>query len=155
MTQENPARFVAAPRKERAPAARSDIASFIVMDVMRAAAELEAKGRSVIHMEVGQPGTPAPAAALAAARSALDTETLGSLENALEEFPGCAVVISHDRWFLDRTCTHILAWEGNVTEGQWYWYEGNFEGYEQNKVERLGPDAARPHRVTHRKLTRD
>ncbi len=85
----------------------------------------------------------------------LDTETLGSLENALEEFPGCAVVISHDRWFLDRTCTHILAWEGNVTEGQWYWYEGNFEGYEQNKVERLGPDAARPHRVTHRKLTRD
>lgn len=77
MTQENPARFVAAPRKERAPAARSDIASFIVMDVMRAAAELEAKGRSVIHMEVGQPGTPAPAAALAAARSALDTETLG------------------------------------------------------------------------------
>ena len=85
----------------------------------------------------------------------LDTETLGSLENALEEFPGCAVVISHDRWFLDRTCTHILAWEGNVAEGQWYWYEGNFEGYEKNKVERLGPDAARPHRVTHRKLTRD
>ncbi|MBB1040340.1 MAG: energy-dependent translational throttle protein EttA [Dietzia sp.] len=85
----------------------------------------------------------------------LDTETLGSLENALEDFPGCAVVISHDRWFLDRTCTHILAWEGNVAEGQWYWFEGNFEGYEQNKVERLGPDAARPHRVTHRKLTRD
>ena len=84
----------------------------------------------------------------------LDTETLGSLENALEEFPGCAVVISHDRWFLDRTCTHILAWEGNVAEGQWYWYEGNFEGYEKNKVERLGPDAARPSRVTHRKLTR-
>ncbi|WP_314037870.1 energy-dependent translational throttle protein EttA [Dietzia sp. CH92] len=84
----------------------------------------------------------------------LDTETLGSLENALEEFPGCAVVISHDRWFLDRTCTHILAWEGNVAEGQWYWYEGNFEGYERNKVERLGPDAARPSRVTHRKLTR-
>ncbi|EYT64547.1 ABC transporter ATP-binding protein [Dietzia sp. UCD-THP] len=85
----------------------------------------------------------------------LDTETLGSLENALEDFPGCAVVISHDRWFLDRTCTHILAWEGNVAEGQWYWFEGNFEGYEQNKVDRLGPDAARPHRVTHRKLTRD
>ncbi|MFN3339817.1 MAG: energy-dependent translational throttle protein EttA [Dietzia sp.] len=85
----------------------------------------------------------------------LDTETLGSLENALEDFPGCAVVISHDRWFLDRTCTHILAWEGNVSEGQWYWFEGNFEGYEENKVERLGPDAARPHRVTHRKLTRD
>ena len=85
----------------------------------------------------------------------LDTETLGSLENALEDFPGCAVVISHDRWFLDRTCTHILAWEGNIEEGQWYWYEGNFEGYEKNKVERLGPEAARPHRVTHRKLTRD
>ncbi|MBM7230542.1 MULTISPECIES: energy-dependent translational throttle protein EttA [Dietzia] len=84
----------------------------------------------------------------------LDTETLGSLENALEEFPGCAVVISHDRWFLDRTCTHILAWEGNVAEGQWYWYEGNFEGYEKNKIERLGPEAARPSRVTHRKLTR-
>ncbi len=85
----------------------------------------------------------------------LDTETLGSLENALEDFPGCAVVISHDRWFLDRTCTHILAWEGNVAEGQWYWFEGNFEGYEKNKVERLGPEAARPSRVTHRKLTRD
>ena len=85
----------------------------------------------------------------------LDTETLGSLENALEDFPGCAVVISHDRWFLDRTCTHILAWEGNVAEGQWYWFEGNFEGYEQNKVERLGADAARPSRVTHRRLTRD
>ncbi|GAA4261264.1 energy-dependent translational throttle protein EttA [Dietzia aurantiaca] len=85
----------------------------------------------------------------------LDTETLGSLENALEDFPGCAVVISHDRWFLDRTCTHILAWEGNVEEGQWYWFEGNFEGYEKNKVERLGAEAARPSRVTHRKLTRD
>lgn len=85
----------------------------------------------------------------------LDVETLGSLENALEQFPGCAVVISHDRWFLDRTCTHILAWEGNVEEGQWYWYEGNFEGYEANKTERLGADASRPHRVTHRKLTRD
>ncbi|WP_439032584.1 energy-dependent translational throttle protein EttA [Gordonia terrae] len=85
----------------------------------------------------------------------LDVETLGSLENALENFPGCAVVISHDRWFLDRTCTHILAWEGNVEEGQWFWFEGNFEAYEANKVDRLGADAARPHRVTHRKLTRD
>ncbi|GAC49750.1 energy-dependent translational throttle protein EttA [Gordonia aichiensis] len=85
----------------------------------------------------------------------LDVETLGSLENALESFPGCAVVISHDRWFLDRTCTHILAWEGNVEEGQWFWFEGNFEAYEANKVDRLGPEAARPHRVTHRKLTRD
>ena len=85
----------------------------------------------------------------------LDVETLGSLENALENFPGCAVVISHDRWFLDRTCTHILAWEGNVAEGQWFWFEGNFEAYEANKIERLGADAARPHRVTHRKLTRD
>ncbi|MFW0784584.1 energy-dependent translational throttle protein EttA [Gordonia sp. CPCC 206044] len=85
----------------------------------------------------------------------LDVETLSSLENALEQFPGCAVVISHDRWFLDRTCTHILAWEGNVAEGQWFWFEGNFEAYEANKIERLGADAARPHRVTHRKLTRD
>ncbi|RPA58300.1 energy-dependent translational throttle protein EttA [Gordonia oryzae] len=85
----------------------------------------------------------------------LDVETLSSLENALEQFPGCAVVISHDRWFLDRTCTHILAWEGNVEEGTWFWFEGNFEAYEANKVDRLGADAARPHRVTHRKLTRD
>ncbi|MGB3301644.1 energy-dependent translational throttle protein EttA [Gordonia sp. (in: high G+C Gram-positive bacteria)] len=85
----------------------------------------------------------------------LDVETLSSLENALQEFPGCAVVISHDRWFLDRTCTHILAWEGNVSEGQWFWFEGNFEAYEENKVERLGADAARPHSVTHRRLTRD
>ncbi|CAM3014269.1 ABC transporter ATP-binding protein [Williamsia sp. D3] len=85
----------------------------------------------------------------------LDVETLGSLENALELFPGCAVVISHDRWFLDRTCTHILAWEGNVEEGKWFWFEGNFEAYEANKIERLGADAARPHSVTHRKLTRD
>ncbi|MEP9391668.1 energy-dependent translational throttle protein EttA [Gordonia sp. VNK1] len=85
----------------------------------------------------------------------LDVETLSSLENALEQFPGCAVVISHDRWFLDRTCTHILAWEGNVEEGKWFWFEGNFEAYEANKVDRLGADAARPHRVTHRKLTRD
>ena len=85
----------------------------------------------------------------------LDIETLQNLEEALEEFAGCAVVISHDRWFLDRTCTHILAWEGNVEEGKWFWFEGNFEAYEANKVERLGADAARPHRVTHRKLTRD
>jgi ATP-binding cassette ChvD family protein len=84
----------------------------------------------------------------------LDVETLGSLENALQKFPGCAVVISHDRWFLDRTCTHILAWEGNIAEGQWFWFEGNFEDYEKNKVERLGPDAARPARVTHRRLSR-
>jgi len=85
----------------------------------------------------------------------LDFETLGSLENALENFPGCAVVISHDRWFLDRTCTHILSWEGDVDEAKWFWFEGNFGAYEENKVERLGADAARPHRVTHRKLTRD
>ncbi len=86
----------------------------------------------------------------------LDVETLGSLENALEKFPGCAVVISHDRWFLDRTCTHILAWEGDEdNEAKWFWFEGNFGAYEENKVERLGADAARPHRVTHRRLTRD
>jgi ATP-binding cassette ChvD family protein len=86
----------------------------------------------------------------------LDVETLSSLENALEKFPGCAVVISHDRWFLDRTCTHILAWEGDEdNEAKWFWFEGNFGAYEENKVERLGADAARPHRVTHRKLTRD
>ena len=86
----------------------------------------------------------------------LDVETLGSLENALEKFPGCAVVISHDRWFLDRTCTHILAWEGDSShEAKWFWFEGNFGAYEENKVERLGADAARPHRVTHRRLTRD
>ena len=86
----------------------------------------------------------------------LDVETLGSLENALEQFPGCAVVISHDRWFLDRTCTHILAWEGtDEDESKWYFFEGNFSDYEKNKVSRLGADAARPHRVTHRKLTRD
>ncbi|MDR8019138.1 energy-dependent translational throttle protein EttA [Nesterenkonia aerolata] len=85
----------------------------------------------------------------------LDVETLGSLENALLDFPGCAVVISHDRWFLDRVATHILAWEGTEENpANWYWFEGNFESYEQNKVERLGPEAARPHRVTHRKLTR-
>jgi ATP-binding cassette ChvD family protein len=81
----------------------------------------------------------------------LDVETLGSLENALLEFPGCAVVISHDRWFLDRVATHILAYEG---DSQWFWFEGNFESYEKNKIERLGAEAARPHRVTYRKLTR-
>ncbi|OBY31499.1 energy-dependent translational throttle protein EttA [Mycolicibacter kumamotonensis] len=86
----------------------------------------------------------------------LDVETLGSLENALVNFPGCAVVISHDRWFLDRTCTHILAWEGDADdEAKWFWFEGNFGAYEENKVERLGAEAARPHRVTHRRLTRD
>jgi ATP-binding cassette ChvD family protein len=81
----------------------------------------------------------------------LDVETLGSLENALLEFPGCAVVISHDRWFLDRVATHILAYEG---DSKWFWFEGNFESYEANKIERLGPEAARPHRATYRKLTR-
>ena len=86
----------------------------------------------------------------------LDVETLGSLENALEQFPGCAVVISHDRWFLDRVVTHILAWEGTEeNQADWFWFEGNFEAYEQNKIERLGAEAARPHRVTHRKLTRN
>ncbi|MBB2986964.1 energy-dependent translational throttle protein EttA [Terracoccus luteus] len=86
----------------------------------------------------------------------LDVETLGSLENALLEFSGCAVVITHDRWFLDRVATHILAYEGTEENpASWYWFEGNFEAYEANKVERLGPDAARPHRVTYRKLTRD
>ncbi len=85
----------------------------------------------------------------------LDVETLSSLENALEQFPGCAVVISHDRWFLDRVCTHILAWEGTEENpAAWFWFEGNFEAYEQNKIERMGAEAARPHRVTHRKLTR-
>jgi ATP-binding cassette ChvD family protein len=81
----------------------------------------------------------------------LDVETLSSLENALLEFPGCAVITSHDRWFLDRIATHILAWEGGAN---WFWFEGNFEAYEKNKIERLGADAARPHRVTYRKLTR-
>jgi ATP-binding cassette ChvD family protein len=86
----------------------------------------------------------------------LDVETLGSLENALLEFPGCAVVISHDRWFLDRVVTHILAYEGTEEDpAKWYWFEGNFESYEKNKIARLGEDAARPHRVTYRKLTRD
>jgi ATP-binding cassette ChvD family protein len=86
----------------------------------------------------------------------LDVETLGSLENALLEFPGCAVITSHDRWFLDRIATHILAWEGDdKNPAKWFWFEGNFDSYEKNKVERLGADAARPHAVTHRKLTRD
>src|SRR4051794_14397600 len=86
----------------------------------------------------------------------LDVETLGSLENALLDFPGCAVVISHDRWFLDRVVTHILAWEGtDENPAAWFWFEGNFEAYEANKVQRLGVEAARPHRVTHRRLTRD
>jgi len=82
----------------------------------------------------------------------LDVETLSSLENALLEFPGCAVITSHDRWFLDRIATHILAWEGGSS---WFWFEGNFEAYEKNKIDRLGAEAARPHRVTYRKLTRD
>ncbi len=86
----------------------------------------------------------------------LDVETLGSLENALLEFPGCAVVITHDRWFLDRIATHILAYEGtDENPDRWYWFEGNFESYEANKIERLGADAASPHRSTHRRLTRD
>ena len=86
----------------------------------------------------------------------LDVETLSSLENALLDFPGCAVVISHDRMFLDRVATHILAWEGEDDDlSKWFWFEGNFEAYEKNKVDRLGADAARPHRVTYRKLTRD
>ncbi|RRS02043.1 energy-dependent translational throttle protein EttA [Glycomyces terrestris] len=87
----------------------------------------------------------------------LDVETLSSLENALLEFPGCAVVISHDRAFLDKVATHILAWEGDPATGEpaWFWFEGNFESYEKNKIDRLGAEAAKPHRVTHRKLTRD
>jgi ATP-binding cassette ChvD family protein len=86
----------------------------------------------------------------------LDVETLSSLENALEQFPGCAVVISHDRWFLDRVVTHILSWEGTEENpAAWFWFEGNFEAYEQQKIERLGAEAARPHRVTYRRLTRD
>ncbi len=86
----------------------------------------------------------------------LDVETLSSLEDALLDFPGCAVVTSHDRWFLDRIATHILAWEGDDEDSaQWFWFEGNFASYEENKIERLGAEAARPHRVTHRRLTRD
>ncbi len=86
----------------------------------------------------------------------LDVETLSALEDALLDYPGCAVVTSHDRWFLDRIATHILAWEGTEEkDGEWFWFEGNFESYEANKIERLGQEAARPHRVTHRRLTRD
>jgi len=86
----------------------------------------------------------------------LDVETLSSLENALLDFPGCAVIISHDRMFLDRVATHILAWEGDDEDpSRWFWYEGNYESYEKNKVDRLGVEAARPHRVTYRRLTRD
>ena len=86
----------------------------------------------------------------------LDVETLQSLEDALLDFPGCAVVVSHDRWFLDRVATHILAWEGNADNpANWFWFEGNFADYEVNKVECLGEEAARPHSVTYRKLTRD
>ena len=86
----------------------------------------------------------------------LDVETLGSMENALEQFPGCAVVISHDRWFLDRVCTHLLAWEGTDDDpASWFFFQGGFSDYEKNKVSRLGLEASRPHRVTHRKLTRD
>ena len=85
----------------------------------------------------------------------LDVETLQSLEDALLDFPGCAVVISHDRWFLDRIATHILAWEGDdEDQAKWFWYEGNFADYEANKIARLGAEAARPHRATHRRLTR-
>ncbi|MEO0024695.1 MAG: hypothetical protein RL196_1136 [Actinomycetota bacterium] len=86
----------------------------------------------------------------------LDVETLSSLENALLEFPGCAVVITHDRWFLDRVASHILAYEGtDENPDQWYWFEGNFQGYEENKIQRLGAEAAKPHRSTYRRLTRD
>ena len=85
----------------------------------------------------------------------LDVETLQSMEDALLEFPGCAVVISHDRWFLDRVATHILAWEGDdEDQAQWFWFEGNYADYEANKIARLGAEAARPHRATHRRLTR-
>ena len=85
----------------------------------------------------------------------LDVETLSSLESALLEFPGCSVVISHDRMFLDRVATHILAWEGtDENPGNWHWFEGNFESYQENRIERLGEDAAKPHRIR-RKLTRD
>jgi ATPase subunit of ABC transporter with duplicated ATPase domains len=86
----------------------------------------------------------------------LDTETLASLEQAIAEFHGCAVITAHDRWFLDRAATHILAWEGTDTDpAQWFWFEGNFAGYEQNKITRLGAEAARSRRVIHRRLTRD
>lgn len=86
----------------------------------------------------------------------LDTETLASLENAINEFPGCVVVAAHDRWFLDRVATHVLAWEGTETSpAQWHWFEGSYADYEQRKSAGLGPEAARPHRLTHRRLTRD
>jgi ATP-binding cassette ChvD family protein len=86
----------------------------------------------------------------------LDVETLQSLEDALLDYPGCAVVVSHDRWFLDRVATHILAWEGDVSDpARWFWFEGNFADYEANKIERLGAEAARPHAMTYRRLTRD
>ena len=81
----------------------------------------------------------------------LDVEALASLENALDEFPGCAVITSHDRWFLDRVATHILAVDG---EAEWHWFEGNFAAYEQDKIDRFGQQASRPYRVAHRKLTR-
>ncbi|MCH4054401.1 MAG: energy-dependent translational throttle protein EttA [Atopobiaceae bacterium] len=85
----------------------------------------------------------------------LDVETLESLEEALMAFPGCSVVVSHDRWFLDRIATHILAWEGtDENPGQWHWFEGNFASYQADRERRLGPEASRPHRL-HRKLTRD
>ena len=85
----------------------------------------------------------------------LDVETLASLENALLEFPGCAVITAHDRWFLDRITTHILAWEGDKQPGVWFWFDGNFADYEAKRIQRLGDEAARPHRVTHRRLARD
>ena len=86
----------------------------------------------------------------------LDTDMLAAMEDLLDTWPGTLLVVSHDRWFLDRVATHMLAYEGTEENpAQWYWYEGNFDSYEKNKVERLGPEAARPHRVTHRKLTRD
>ncbi len=85
----------------------------------------------------------------------MDVETLSSLEKALLEFPGCAVVTSHDRMFLDRIATHILAWEGtDENPGNWFWFEGNFDSYQKNRIERLGEEASKPHRL-HRKLTRD
>ena len=85
----------------------------------------------------------------------LDTETLASLEEALLAFPGCAVITSHDRWFMDRVATHILAWEGtDERPGAWHWFEGNFEDYQRDRERRLGPDLSKPHRL-HRKLTRD
>jgi ATPase subunit of ABC transporter with duplicated ATPase domains len=86
----------------------------------------------------------------------LDVETLSGLENALLDVPGGAVIAAHDRWFLDRIATHILAWEGAGDDpGRWFWFEGNFEAYEKNKIDRLAAQAARPHRVTYRRLTRD